>query len=230
MKLKGFAAASCLFALFALAPTVTRADNLVVTGGTVVVTGTFTDSHDSVTLIGVNFSVAGGGVTVFANTDCQPCHQGSTVNFGNNFPGTFPHDSTDGVSYGAFTLAGTTYDDPDIRSVVSFIITAPATLIVPAGNPAQFTFSVPFTMSGSYLIRNIATFQTVSSGTVTGQGIADIVLVRNIDPLPDGTFLYEAHSATYRFSATTVPEPTALTLLGAGTAGLYLRLRKKRRG
>ncbi|MCA1631116.1 MAG: PEP-CTERM sorting domain-containing protein [Acidobacteria bacterium] len=83
-------------------------------------------------------------------------------------------------------------------------------------------------MSGGYGVEDGAGLQTISSGLLTGQGWAEVVLARG-GSQTDGTPLYWARSATYHFTPAAVPEPATLALLGAGVAGLSATLRRKLR-
>ncbi|MCA1641326.1 MAG: PEP-CTERM sorting domain-containing protein [Acidobacteria bacterium] len=125
-------------------------------------------------------------------------------------------------------MDGVGYLPPAFRVVADFTINALTPIVVPEGNPDVFTFSVQFNMSGGYGVEDGAGLQTISSGLLTGQGWAEVVLARG-GSQTDGTPLYWARSATYHFTPAAVPEPATLALLGAGVAGLSATLRRKLR-
>ena len=131
---------------------------------------------------------------------------------------------------GGLTVGGVTFDSSLFDSSVSFSIqTDLVRLVAPPGDPETFSVFVHFTATGSYTVTERATSQVVSSGPLTGQGIAEaIIRTGQIDPL--GREFYVTESVTYRFDNNPpVPEPATLVLFGLGGGGLWLLRRRRAR-
>lgn len=131
---------------------------------------------------------------------------------------------------GGMTVGGVTFDSSLFDTSVSFSIqTDLVRLVAPPDNPETFSVFVHFTATGSYTVTDRATSQVVSSGPLTGQGIAEALIRRGqIDSL--GREFYVTESVTYRFDNNPpVPEPATLVLFGLGSGGLWL-LKRRRAG
>lgn len=185
---------------------VAYAEPLVITGGTATILGPAAGPGvASLNLLAAGFSATGegernsGGLTIIRGSST---FRGSVMNNGTVLVGVF-NDNT----VLNFTLAPFTRPDPNSTSDTAFVTTA-------------------FTMTGNLTLVAFAPGQPVIfSMAISGSGFAGITYARTE---PGGAFF--ATDIVYNFEATQpVPEPTTLTLLGAGLAGIAAKVRRRRK-
>jgi hypothetical protein len=213
---------SLSFFIALMFPIEARADNIIITSGSLTV-GSL--NGGSFSLVGQNFS-ATGGVAWGAWRACFPCRPGEQIDIesynvgGDVFGGTVTINGvTTRVSYGA-----------DLRFVGSLA----APLVDPSlvdPSTSLVTYETAFVFSG----RMQACTQNVNfgncgteifNGTLSGQGIASVVLASYFDPIHGR--LFRLSSVTYQFqNATPTPEPMTMVLLGTGLAGVAAHARRR---
>lgn len=207
-----------LFLIVVFTPTLTRADPIVVTSGTIMVSGS--SGGPFFNLSGNNFTAmnAGGDTGNFSlQLSCFPCVAGQTVGAGGSFLGS----SLGGG--GTATINGTTFTNLGYSGLFglggnSFVIPSVMTNV-------QIT--VPFTFtgtlngcSGGSCLNNpvIFTVDLVGSGMVT----VDLTF-GGLDQQGRPIFFFQ--KANFQFQD--VPEPATLFLLGGGVALLTAKLRRR---
>jgi hypothetical protein len=195
----------CVFAtlLFvtALAPATANADPIVITSGTLSVTGLV--GGPEYTLTGENFSVSNQGEQGSSTPQhCFPCASGSSINVNGFFAGT----SLGTGNAGTFILSGPTLIVPN--STVDITLTS----------PFVFTGHLLFCPSNCQFQPPIFTVDLVGSGTAFIN--LQFLFIRN------GTPIFQFESVTYDFKT---PEPMSILLLGGGLLGLAAKLRGRRR-
>ena len=195
----------CVFAtllfVIALTPATANADPIVITSGTMSVTGLVGGLEWNLT--GLNFAAGGGGADQGSSVPqhCFPCASGSSISVDGFFAGT-----SLGMNH-----AGT------------FILDGP-TLIVP-NSTGDITLTSPFVFTGHLLTcPSDCQFQPpIFTVDLVGSGTAFINLqflfIRN------GTPIFQFESVTYDFQT---PEPMSILLLGGGLLGLAAKLRRRR--
>jgi hypothetical protein len=188
-----------LLLIVAFTPSTTHADPIVITSGTLTVTGLV--GGPRYTLSGNNFSASGGGDRGALGLQAQAVFTtGSVVNVGANFVGSSlePHG-------GFFIFTGPP-------------ITVPFSL-------ATLTITSPFEFSGTLLTCPGSCFlgPVISRVDLVGSGTATFTALFS-GLTANGTPIYTFGSITYNFE---VPEPASVLLLGGGLAALGAALRRR---
>jgi hypothetical protein len=209
----------CVFAtlliIVALTPATASADPIVITSGTLTVTGL--TGGPSYSFTGLNFVAGGGGDQGSSHPQmlCSPCVSGATIDLGGFFAGS--------SVLGSATLNGTIY--PIVGG--AFTLTAPS-IIVP-NSTSNVTLTSPFSFSGFMNLcpsncGNSPPFFTVD---LVGSGTATLNL--QIFFLTNGNPIFQFKSVTYDFQTPEpTPEPMSILLLGGGLLGLAAKLRRPR--
>ena len=196
--------ALCTLLLFvAFAPSTTHADPVLITSGSLTVTGL--SGGPSYTLKADNFSSGGTsgekGAVALQNL-CFPCAVGQVVNASATFAG-----SGLGANHaGIFMFTG-----PPIT--IPFSLT-------------DLTLTSPFQFSGTLITcqDNCFNTPTISNFSLVGSGTATFELISGLSS--NGTRVFTFRSITYNFE---VPEPTSILLLGGGLVVLAAILRRRYR-
>ena len=193
--------ALCAMLLFVgFSSSTTQADPIVVTNGSLTVTGLA--GGPNYMLFGDNFAASGVGEKGSLNLQAGAVFtSGSVVNVNAFFAGSSLGDNHGG----AFTFTG-----PQI--VVPFSLT-------------NLTITSPFTFSGFLLTcpQSCFTGPVISNVDLVGSGTATFSLVFS-GLTAGGVPLFTFQTITYNFE---VPEPTSILLLGGGLAALGAGLRRR---
>jgi PEP-CTERM motif len=203
----------CVFAILlmivALTPATASADPIIITSGTLTVTGL--TGGPSYSFTGLNFAGGGGGEQGSSTPQmlCSPCVSGDAISVGGFFAGS--------SILGGATLNGTFY--PIVGGTL--ILTGP-TIIVP-NSTSDLTLTSPFVFSGDLRLcpsncGNSPPFFTVD---LVGSGTATLNLQMFV--LTNGNRIFQFKSITYDFQT---PEPMSILLLGGGLLGLAVKLRR----
>ena len=196
-------------------PSLTLADPLVVTDGTITVTGIAGGPLGNLT--GDNFfvGIGGSGTGSFAPQRCFPCLPGSTM----EVTGLFASSRIGG---GSFNINGAMFTNVGLGGL---LLLNGGTIVVPSVM-SDVTITVPFTFTADltacpvdcFFGPTLFTVQLVGSGTAT----LDLTFTRlssNGQPI----FLFK--QATFQFEE--VPEPASILLFGGGLAVLAAKLRRR---
>ena len=198
---KIFSALCTILLVVAFTATKTHADPIVITGGSLTVTGL--SGGPSFSLFGDNFATSGVGDRGALGLQARAVFtSGSVVDVSANFVGSSlePHA-------GFFMFTG-----PPI--IVPFSLTT-------------LTITSPFEFSGRLLTCPQSCFlgPVISSVDLVGSGNATFTLLFS-GLTSNGTPIFTFQSITYNFE---VPEPASLLLLGGGLAALSAALRRRSR-
>ena len=127
----------CAFLLLTLTPSV-KADPIVITGGSLSVTGISGGPHYG--LSGENFSVTGGGEPGSTQAvACFPCASGNVIGLNGFYAG----GATLGAGGGTLTINGTTFTNLVFGGTFVFIASA----VIPAAT-TNISITAPFTFVG----------------------------------------------------------------------------------
>jgi hypothetical protein len=209
----------CVFAtllvITALTPATATADPIVITSGTLTVTGLSGGPHYSLT--GLNFVAGGAGEqgSSHPQMSCFPCVSGATIGIGGFFAGS--------SVVGGATLNGTFFP------IVGGAFTLSGPLITVPNSTSNLILTSPFSFSGFVNLcpMNCGNSPPFFSVDLVGSGTATLNL--QIFFLQNGNTIFQFQSVTYNFQTPEpTPEPMSILLLGGGLAGLAAKLRRSR--
>lgn len=192
-----------------------RADTVVITSGSYVVSGASVTSN--VNMSGNNLSISGAGTGGQGfPVACSPCQPGSVQT---------PNFSLTGLSLINVSTNSATYSNTNpLQSVGGTFNFAGANFVIPDTDNPEIV--VPFTFTGHvHGQTTTAPLVVFFDHDIVGQGLATIRLSTVI--LSSGQRAQFFQSITYNFNAPEpMPEPTTIVLFGAGLAAAVRRRRR----
>jgi hypothetical protein len=212
-----------VFLVLFISPGEARADNIVITGGSVSIGGA-PRSIAAWSNVGFNFSgngfAASGGASesgqgIMSPCAFDPCQPGATI---------FPNSTAflDGTGKAAFN--GTTIPAWWLGRDSTLLFNGPG-VTIPNSTDPTITLSSPFDMTGSIFVHSLddVNHPVIFSTSISGSGLATLTLqfFPNLGP---GGYIF----SNVRYDFAPVPEPTTLLLLSSGLGGLALRYRRRR--
>ena len=207
---KIFTTLCLLLFVFVFTTSTAKADPIVVTSGSLTVTGV--TGSPSYNFAGTNFTATGSGGDE-GNTGpagCSPCVSGSLINVNSFFVGT-------SLGHGNVTIDSSVFNNIFIAGEFGFSVAA---VLVPV-SLTDVTLMAPFTFGGTMIgcVEPHLICQTqVFTVQVIGSGTATIQLQHFLDSA--GNSLFSFRSVTYTFETAAVPEPASMLILMGGLAAL----------
>jgi len=209
----------CAFVMLVITPSV-QADPIVITSGSLTVTGLSGSPHYSIS--GQNFSITSVGGDSGNTPNCFPCLPGQTVSASSFLVGS-------SLGHGPATINGVSYAELFYGGTFSL----GASVLLPVGGTTDLTITTPFTFVGTNVRGCEGTFQICANQVfgpvdLVGQGTATVQFTFGINQA-NGQPLYFFRSVTYTFRQAEVPEPMTIVLLTTGLIGLGAKASRGRR-
>lgn len=199
--LKFLCPVGALLILTALTPATASADPLVITSGTLTITGLF--GGPQFNLVTDSRTINGGGDKGSSSPQaCAPCSAGSSLSVFGFFAGS---------SLGGGGVGGT------------FTLTGPPVLVPNLTSDVTLTSTFSFIGHMIFCPTNCAFEPPTFSLDLVGGGTVNIDLQYLFSP--GGNPVFQFRNVTYTFET---PEPMSILLLGGGLAGLAAKLHRKR--